>query len=95
MRAPAVVIFGVVLAIVLTPVAAIAGPLEDGLDAHNSGDYAAALRDGASPHLSLVGELMRAADTLRQAVGPIEIHRRRNLASVDDGVVVAEYVLQV
>ena len=44
MRAPAVVIFGVVLAIVLTPVAAIAGSLEDGLDAHDSGDYAAALR---------------------------------------------------
>ena len=37
-------IFGVVLALALTPVAAVSGPFEDGLDAYNSGDYATALR---------------------------------------------------
>jgi thiamine kinase-like enzyme len=36
-------------------------------------DYGAALRDGDSPHVSRLADLMRAADTLRQAVGPIEI----------------------
>ena len=32
------------LAVALMPVAAVAGPLEDGMDAHKSGDYATALR---------------------------------------------------
>ncbi len=32
------------LAFGLTPGAAVAGPLEDGMDAHKSGDYATALR---------------------------------------------------
>ncbi len=32
------------LAVVLTPVAAVAGPLEDGMDAHKSGDDATAFR---------------------------------------------------
>ncbi len=32
------------LAVALTPVAAVSGPLEDGLGAYNSGDYATALR---------------------------------------------------
>ncbi len=32
------------LAVALTPGAAVAGPLEDGMDAHKSGDYATALR---------------------------------------------------
>ncbi len=36
-------------------------------------DYGAALRDGDSPHVSRLPDLMRAADTLRQAVGPIEV----------------------
>ncbi len=36
-------------------------------------DYGAALRDGDSTHFSRLPELMRAADTLRQAVGSIEI----------------------
>ncbi len=36
-------------------------------------DYGAALRDGDSRHVSRLADLMRAADTLRQAVGPIEI----------------------
>ncbi len=34
----------VFLAVALMPVAAVAGPLEDGMDAHKSGDYATALR---------------------------------------------------
>ncbi len=44
MRAPAVVIFGVVLAVALTPVAAMSGPFEDGLKAYNVGDYGTAWR---------------------------------------------------
>ncbi len=32
------------LAVALTPIAAVAGPYEDGLDAYHSGDYATALR---------------------------------------------------
>ena len=32
------------VAVALTPVAAVAGPLKDGMDANDSGDYAAALR---------------------------------------------------
>ena len=36
-------------------------------------DYGAALRDGDSPHVSRLADLMRTADTLRQAVGPVEI----------------------
>ncbi len=32
------------LAVALTPVAAVAGSFEDGVDAYSSGDYAAALR---------------------------------------------------
>ena len=43
MRALIAVIFGVVLALALTPVAAVAGPLEDGQDAAEVGDYATAL----------------------------------------------------
>ena len=31
------------LAVALTPVAAVGGPLEDGLEAYNSGDYATAM----------------------------------------------------
>ena len=37
-------IFGVVLALALTSVAAMSGPIEDGLDAAKRGDYATALR---------------------------------------------------
>ncbi len=44
MRAPAAVVFGVALAVGLTPGAAVAGPLEDGMDAHKSRDYPTALR---------------------------------------------------
>ena len=44
MHALKVVIFGVVLVVALTPGAAVAGPLEDGLEAYNSGDYVTALR---------------------------------------------------
>jgi len=44
MRALRAVIFGVVLAVALTPVAAVAGPFEDGWDAAQSGDYMTALR---------------------------------------------------
>ncbi|MFQ5566600.1 MAG: phosphotransferase [Paracoccaceae bacterium] len=36
-------------------------------------DYAGTLRDGGSAHLSRLADLMRAADTLRQAVGPIDV----------------------
>ena len=43
MRVPAAVIFGV-LAIALTPDAAVSGPFEDGLKAAESGDFATALR---------------------------------------------------
>ena len=42
MRVPAAVIFGV-LAVALTPVAAVSGSFEDGVDAYASGNYAAAL----------------------------------------------------
>ena len=42
MHALKVVIFGVVLVVALTPGAAVAGPLEDGLEAYNSGDYVTA-----------------------------------------------------
>ena len=41
LRALAAGIFGV-LAVALMPVAALSGPYEDGLDAYNRGDYAAA-----------------------------------------------------
>ena len=44
MRVLTAAIFGVVLAATLTPVAAVSGPFEDGLDAYDSGDYATALR---------------------------------------------------
>ena len=43
MRAPTAFIF-VALAIAVTPVAAVSGPLEDGLEAAESGDYATALK---------------------------------------------------
>ena len=43
-RALKAVIFGVVLAVALTTVAAGAGPYEDARDAYDSGDYAMALR---------------------------------------------------
>ncbi|MCH8167313.1 MAG: phosphotransferase [Proteobacteria bacterium] len=36
-------------------------------------DYGAALRDGDSPHLSRLAELMEKADRLQQAVGPIDV----------------------
>ncbi len=44
MRAPKAIVFGVVLAVALTPVAAVSGPFEDGRGAYKSGDYATALR---------------------------------------------------
>ena len=44
MRALTSIIFGVVLAATLTPVAAVSGPFEDGRGAYKSGDYATALR---------------------------------------------------
>ena len=44
MRALKAAIFGVVLAVTLTPVAAVSGPFEDGRGAYKSGDYATALR---------------------------------------------------
>ena len=44
MRALTGAIFGVVLAVALTPVAAVSGPLEEGRGAFERGDYAAALR---------------------------------------------------
>ena len=44
MRAPSVGVLGVFLVVALTPVAAMSGPFEDGLKAHNVGDYGTAWR---------------------------------------------------
>ncbi len=44
MRAPAAVFIGIILGIALMPIVAVSGPLEDALDAYDSGDYATALR---------------------------------------------------
>ena len=49
------VIFGVVLAVALTPIAAVAGPFEDGLAAYDSGDYTTA---GSSLSMHLTGSLL-------------------------------------
>ena len=44
MRAPAAIVFGVVLAVALTPVAVVSGPFEDGANAASIGDFKTALR---------------------------------------------------
>ena len=43
MRAPAAIVFGVVLAVAVTPVAAVSGPFEDVNDAFERGDYKTAV----------------------------------------------------